>query len=60
VATLVACTSAYLIVAMYYWYLPPLAPVMAELAMTVVVYALIVPLLVLVHRHLVGPLRSDI
>jgi len=60
VATLVACTSAYLIVAMYYWHLPPLAPVMAELAMTVVVYALIVPLLVLVHRHLVGPLRSDI
>ena len=60
VAALVACTSAYLIVGAYYWQLPPLAPVMAELAMTVLVYIFAVFVLGGIHRRLVGPLRSDI
>jgi hypothetical protein len=37
----------------------PLAPVMGELAMTVVVYVFVVFLLGGIHRRLVGPLRSD-
>ncbi|MEJ0042519.1 MAG: hypothetical protein WDM81_10010 [Rhizomicrobium sp.] len=58
-AALAACGSAYLIGAIYYWHLPPLAPMMAELAMTVLVYCFAVFLLGAIHRRLVGPLRSD-
>ena len=59
VAALVACASSFFIVAIYYWRIPPLAPVMAELAMTVLVYVFVVFFLGAVHRRLVGPLRSD-
>ncbi|HXC53659.1 MAG TPA: hypothetical protein VNU97_00030 [Rhizomicrobium sp.] len=59
VAALVACASAYAIVSVYDWQVLPLAPVLAELAMTVLVYVFAVFLLGIVHRRLVGPLRSD-
>lgn len=59
IAALVACGTDYVISALYYWRLPSLAPVMAELAMTVLVYVFVVFLLGAIHRHLVGPLRSD-
>ncbi len=59
VSALVACASSFFIVAVYYWRIPPLAPVMAELAMTVLVYILAVSFLGAIHRRLVGPLRSD-
>ena len=59
IAALVACGTDYAISALYYWQLPSLAPVMAELAMTVLVYVFVVFLLGSIHRHLVGPLRSD-
>jgi rod shape-determining protein MreD len=59
IAALVACGADYAISALYYWQLPSLAPIMAELAMTVLVYIFLVSLLGTIHRHLVGPLRSD-
>lgn len=56
---LTACGTAYVIVGVYYWHLPPLAPVLAELAMTVFLYVFAVFVLGSIHRRLVGPLRSD-
>jgi rod shape-determining protein MreD len=58
-AAAIACATAYCVVALYYWRMPPLAPVMGELAMTVFFYLPGVVFLGLVHRRLVGPLRSD-
>lgn len=58
-AAAVSCATAYVVVALYYWRVPPLAPVMGELAMTLFFYLPVVVFLGLVHRRLVGPLRSD-
>jgi rod shape-determining protein MreD len=58
-AAAISCATAYVVVAMYYWRMPPLAPVMGELAMTVFFYLPAVVFLGLIHRRLVGPLRSD-
>jgi rod shape-determining protein MreD len=59
IAAAVACATAYLVETMYYWRIPPLAPVMGELAMSVFFYLPAAMLLGLIHRRLVGPLRSD-
>ncbi len=59
IAALVASGSAYVIVSLYNWTLLPLAPVMGELAMTVLVYVFAIVVLGGIHRRLVGPLRSD-
>jgi len=58
-AALVACASAWLIVGVYFWQFQPIAPVMGELAVTVIFYVFAVFLLVRIHHRLVGPLRSD-
>ena len=59
VAALTACLTAYAIVAVYYWHLPPAAPMLLQLAMTVLFYIPGVVLLGFVHRRLVGPYRSE-
>ena len=59
VCAMLACGCAYVIVALYYWHLPPLAPTMAEVAVTVFLYVFAVFLLGGIHHRLVGPLRSD-
>jgi rod shape-determining protein MreD len=59
-AALTACASAYLTVALYYWHLPHLGPILSELAVTVVFYVPTAYVIGAVHRRLVGPLRSDI
>jgi rod shape-determining protein MreD len=59
VATLTACLSAYVIFALYHWHLPPPAPLLVELAMTVLFYIPAVFAIGIVHRRLVGPYRSD-
>ena len=59
VAATIACATAYGVEALYYWRIPPLAPVMGELAMSVFFYLPAAMFLVSVHRRLVGPLRSD-
>jgi len=58
-AASLACASAYAVVALYHWHLPPFAPVMGELAMSIVFYVPALVFLGFVHRRLVGPLRSD-
>jgi rod shape-determining protein MreD len=59
IAALAACGTAYLIVSVYDWQILPLAPVLAELAITVIVYVFAAFVLGGIHRRLVGPLRSD-
>jgi rod shape-determining protein MreD len=59
VAALAACICAYVIVGFYYWHLPPVAPLLVELAMTVLFYIPAVFVIGIVHRRLVGPYRSD-
>ncbi len=54
-----SCATAYLVVAVYYWRIPPLAPVMGELAMSVIFYLPVILFLGFVHRRFVGPMRSD-
>ena len=58
-AATLACASAYTVEALYYWRIPPFAPVMGELAMSIVFYVPALVFLGFVHRRLVGPLRSD-
>lgn len=58
-AALATIAAAYVIVAIYYWQLPPLGPVVAQLAMTVAFYVPATILISAVHHRVVGPLRSD-
>jgi rod shape-determining protein MreD len=58
-ASLVASACAYATVALYYWHMPPIGPIVAELVVTVLFYIPGVFVVGLVHRRLVGPLRSD-
>jgi rod shape-determining protein MreD len=59
VASSTACLTAYAIVALYYWHLPPAMPMLLQLAMTVLFYIPVAVMLGSVHRRLVGPYRSD-
>jgi rod shape-determining protein MreD len=58
-AALIASACAYATVALYYWHSPPIAPIVAELVVTVLFYIPGVYVVGVVHRRLVGPLRSD-
>ena len=59
VAALAACLTAYVIMASYYWHVPPLAPMLLQLGMTIVFYIPAVIALGWIHRRFVGPYRSD-
>jgi rod shape-determining protein MreD len=59
-AALAACASAFVTVALYYWHLPHIGPILSELAVTVIFYIPAVYVVGAIHRRLVGPLRSDI
>ena len=59
VAALAACTTAYGIVGLYYWHVQPAAPMLIELAATVIFYIPAIFVLGVVQRRLVGPYRSD-
>ena len=58
-AALIACACAYFTVAIYYWHMPLLAPIVSEVALTVAFYVPGAFVVGFIHRHLVGPLRSD-
>ena len=58
-AALIASACAYATVALYYWHLPPIGPMVAELVVTVLFYIPGAYVVGVVHRRLVGPLRSD-
>ena len=58
-AALVACAVNYAINALYEWQLLPVNGSIKVFAVTSLMYAVVLPLLGLVHRKLVGPLRSE-
>jgi len=58
-AMLVAAIAAYIIVSIYYGLLPPIAPLIVEIAVSVLFYVPAAFVLGFIHRHLVGPLRSE-
>jgi len=58
-AALIACAVAYLTVALYYWHLTPLGPMVGELVMTVLFYIPGAFVVGSIHRRLVGAARSD-
>jgi rod shape-determining protein MreD len=59
-AMLVTAGVAYLIIAIYFVRLPPATPLIVEIAVSVLFYIPGAVLLGWVHRHFVGPLRSDV
>jgi rod shape-determining protein MreD len=58
-ALLVAMATAFVIVAVYYWRLPPATPAVAAFAVNVVWYIPAIWLMDKVQHHVVGPLRGD-
>jgi rod shape-determining protein MreD len=58
-AAFAAIAAAYTIVAIYYGTVPPLGPVVAQLAMTVAAYIPVTYVITAIHHRVVGPLRSD-
>ncbi len=58
-AAFAAIAAAYAIVAIYYGHVPPLGPVVAQLAMTVAAYIPVTYIVSALHHRIVGPLRSD-
>jgi hypothetical protein len=58
-ASAFASLIAYLIIAGLNWHLPLPAPILSELAMTVLFYAPTAYLVGAIHRRIVGPMRSD-
>ena len=58
-ATIVTGGVAYLVAAFIFGHLPPLGTIALEIAMTIVFYIPILPLLNRIQHHLIGPLRGD-
>jgi rod shape-determining protein MreD len=58
-AALAAIAAAYATISIYYGRLPPLGPVVAQLAMTVAAYIPVTYVIAMIHHRVVGPLRSD-
>lgn len=56
----VTAGAAYVIVSIYYAQLPPLAPLLVEITVSVLFYIPAAIVLGWIHRRFVGPLRSDI
>ena len=56
---MVAVTTAFAVVALYYWRLPHVAPVAATLAANVLWFIPALWLMTKTQHHVVGPLRGD-
>lgn len=59
-AAMVTCGVAYLVAAFIFGHFPPLGNIAMEVAMTVIFYIPLLPILTRVHHRLIGPLRGDI
>ena len=57
-ATASAC--AYVTVAILFWHAPPVAPILAELAMTVIFYVPTAFVIGILHHRFIGASRSDL
>ena len=58
-AAFFACATAYVIAWIYFWHAPPLTPLALQLAVTIVCYTLVLPVLNGIQHKIVGPLRSE-
>ncbi|HEY1960996.1 MAG TPA: hypothetical protein VGG69_01145 [Rhizomicrobium sp.] len=58
-AALICGMTAYVIAWVYYWHLPPLMPLLIQVAVTMVCYVPALPLLNALQRRIVGPWRSE-
>ncbi len=58
-AALVACTTQYAIVSLYWWRLMPVGGSIKEFAVTALLYIPVAFLLAWIHHRFVGPLRSE-
>jgi rod shape-determining protein MreD len=58
-AMFTACAVAFLIATFYYWRFPPISMLIVQFAVTILFYIPGAALLNLIHRRLVGPLRSE-
>lgn len=58
-AMLVACGIVYGIAAVYFWRVPPIMPQILQLAVSVLCYVAVLPLLNGIQHRIVGPLRSE-
>ena len=58
-AAFAAIAAAYGTVGVYYGRVPPLGPLVAQLAMTVAAYIPVTYVVATIHHRVVGPLRSD-
>lgn len=58
-ASLIACACAYGISVVWFWKWLPLPNFAMQFAVTVLVYVPVLFALGFIHRHLIGPLRSD-
>lgn len=59
-AMLIASATAYVIVSIYFMRLPPVAPLIVEITVSVLFYIPVAIALGWIHRRFVGPLRRDI
>lgn len=59
-AMVVTSVTAYVIVSLYYAQLPPISPLIVEITISVLFYIPAAFVLGWIHRHLVGPMRSEI
>ena len=51
---------AYFLAALVFWRFSPIAPLLLECAVTVVLYPIVAPILGWLHRPLIGPLRNEV
>jgi rod shape-determining protein MreD len=58
IVAFVAMFVSYFVAALYYWQLPPVQPMAAAFAITILFYIPVTALLGLIHRQFVGPLRT--
>jgi len=58
-ATLVTAAAAYLIAWIYFAHIPPAAPLLLQVAVSVVCYIPALPVLNAIQHRIVGPLRSE-
>lgn len=58
-AALICGMAAYVIAWIYYWHVPPLTPLLLQVAVTMVCYIPALPLLNAIQHRIVGPLRSE-
>lgn len=59
-ALMLAAGTAYVIVSIYYFRLPPVGPLFLQAVMTVVFFVPVAVMLGWIHRRFVGPMRSDV